>query len=292
MKKALFAFLVAALFLGGCSQMNPGIIYDTVDDRTDAYQIRNTDVYQNGIATGSLWSWHSLQLQDSGFWTYNPVSLGVAYNLHPNERFFSQPIGPHCTGFWVGGDIIVSAGHCLEPDKFIGKRFVLGFRMISSSAAYRTFEKNQVYHVSEILAHRFTSFGNDYVVARLDRPVALHTAVPVKIAKERVKVNDWVYMLGHPSGLPLKYTPNGKVLSVKDKYFGATVDAFGGNSGSPVFNMNHEVVGILVRGRKDYVTGSDGFRRVNHANMYYNGETIIHFDQWDHLVRDALDGME
>lgn len=58
-------------------------------------------------------------------------------------------------------------------------------------------------------------------------------------------------MLGHPSGLPMKWTTSAEVKeNVEQKdYFKADLDAFSGNSGSPIFSdETHQVIGMLVEG--------------------------------------------
>ena len=74
-------------------------------------------------------------------------------------------------------------------------------------------------------------------------------------------------MLGHPSGLPMKYTGGAKAFEIEDNYFTTNLDSFGGNSGSPVFNAKTlEVEGILVRGDVDYTPDEfegESCRRVN-----------------------------
>ena len=71
----------------------------------------------------------------------------------------------------------------------------------------------------------------------------------------KVADDEKVYVLGHPSGLPLKYAPGAQVRGNDDpSFFVANLDTYGGNSGSPVFNeRTGEVEGILVRGETDYL---------------------------------------
>jgi hypothetical protein len=54
----------------------------------------------------------------------------------------------------------------------------------------------------------------------------------------------------YPCGLPIKFADGAKVtLNTNDQFFKATLDAYGGNSGSPVFGSNNIVEGVLVRGK-------------------------------------------
>lgn len=62
-------------------------------------------------------------------------------------------------------------------------------------------------------------------------------------------------MLGYPSGLPLKATVNVSITSFDNSGgFYTSLDAFQGNSGSPVFDLNTpQVIGVLVSGAADFV---------------------------------------
>jgi hypothetical protein len=62
-----------------------------------------------------------------------------------------------------------------------------------------------------------------------------------------------LFMIGHHCGLPLRVATKGKILSTTDTIFRTNLDAFIGNSGSPVFNgSTWKVEGILIRGGEDF----------------------------------------
>lgn len=69
-----------------------------------------------------------------------------------------------------------------------------------------------------------------------------------------VSIGNELYVLGFPSGLPMKIADQAFVRSISDKgYFVSNLDTFGGNSGSPVLKSGTLTVeGILVRGDNDY----------------------------------------
>jgi V8-like Glu-specific endopeptidase len=62
-----------------------------------------------------------------------------------------------------------------------------------------------------------------------------------------------LHIIGHPMGLPAKFAGGGTVRENRYRaVFIETLDAYPGNSGSPVFNSTtHVVEGLLVRGKKD-----------------------------------------
>lgn len=67
-----------------------------------------------------------------------------------------------------------------------------------------------------------------------------------------------VFMIGFPSGLPMKVTSNAYAYGVTEFVFQSDIDAFAGNSGSPVFNERGEVEGILITGAADYISAATG----------------------------------
>ncbi len=64
-----------------------------------------------------------------------------------------------------------------------------------------------------------------------------------------------VHLIGHPWGLALKIAANARVLANGDAAtFNASIDAYRGHSGAPIFDaQSHEVVGMVRGGPKDLV---------------------------------------
>ncbi len=62
-------------------------------------------------------------------------------------------------------------------------------------------------------------------------------------------------LLGHPNGLPLKVADSASVLrNDEPRSFDTDLDAFQGNSGSPVFDAaSRKVIGIVSHGHADNV---------------------------------------
>lgn len=83
-----------------------------------------------------------------------------------------------------------------------------------------------------------------------------------------------VYVIGHPCGLPIKFTGASNVRDNGSDFFTANLDRFGGNARSPVFNSEKdEVEGLVAQGDVDFIpnencnvsliwptTGRRGFR--------------------------------
>lgn len=182
--------------------------------------------------------------------------------LCEGERFRDQPTAPSCTAFLVAPDLVATAGHCiLSEGDLSNHRFVFGFVMTDGQTAVTEFDTDRIYAGIELLTHALGP-ELDYAVVRLDRPVPPTVARPLVIRRDGVvSVGSPVGLMGYPLGLPLKLAfgtdtriqPGGTFNK-----FIANVDAFAGNSGSPVFNASSlEVEGILVTGRDDVGTRLD-----------------------------------
>jgi V8-like Glu-specific endopeptidase len=187
-------------------------------------------------------------------------------SLCEDERFRDQVSLGSCSGFLVGPKTLVTAGHCiknmLDCDS---NKWVFGFTKETTEL-----EKKQVYSCKKIIAQKNVydeKEVSDYAVIELDREVDGY--VPLKLRKfGRVLINTPLVVIGHPLGLPMKATDGAKVNRMNDEerkntlksfllrshYFNANLDAYGGNSGSPVFNKrNGQVEGILIQGETDFV---------------------------------------
>ena len=216
-------------------------------------------------------------------------------NVAPDQRFANQPAIAFCTGFLVGDDLMVTAGHCVKDhDPALSKikdhpaacqqnpeindmgefceniRVVFGFRKDLGGVIPRSAPAQNVYKCAKVVSHSLGS-GPDYTVIRLDRKVAGRLPLAINRGNKGLSGKTPLFVIGHPSGLPLKIAGDAAVISVdtdvyvndnfgvsrkwadKGYAFLTNLDTFHGNSGSPVFNLNTLLVeGILVSGDQDY----------------------------------------
>src|SRR5690606_7912461 len=92
-------------------------------------------------------------------------------NLCSDQRFAAQVTPGSCSGFLVGPDVLVTAGHCVSNQKKCEDKFwVFGFTR--EEAADLTLSGENVYKCSQVL-YQVLNQGdkNDYAVIKLDRPV-------------------------------------------------------------------------------------------------------------------------
>lgn len=180
------------------------------------------------------------------------IPYGTGYGLCPEERFYDQDTAASCSGFLVRPDVVVTAGHCLSNQSACDNtRFVFGFRLAADGDRPRSVLTARVFRCQKLI-HTVTTIGEDFAIARLDRPVTHVQPLPLR-STGRISPGDPLLVMGHPFGLPLKVADGARVRSVLNEYFVANLDTYGGNSGSAVFNrVTREVEGILVRGERDF----------------------------------------
>lgn len=186
--------------------------------------------------------------------TVTAATLGSKQSLCASETFAKQPSAAMCTGFLVAPNIMATAGHCIKTQSDCdGIRFVADFRYESPSSNPLETSTGRVFACKKILRRVQDGLGADYGLIELTQSVTGRT--PLKLSSNQdLRVNSSLTLIGFPSGLPMKIADGAEVLRINaDTHFVSNVDAFGGNSGSPIFNSAGEVEGILVRGAADYI---------------------------------------
>jgi V8-like Glu-specific endopeptidase len=173
-----------------------------------------------------------------------------------------------CTGFLVKDNVIATAGHCACEKDVTDLRIVFGYNISDSDIPATQVPNEKVYKGVKIIHRVYDPMGSgaDWALVKLDRKVEGQT---VAILSEKdISRDQPIYILGHPCGLPLKYSFGAQVCGMNKSYFSADLNVYSGNSGSPVFNYDtHEVVGIVVRGdSQDFRWTGEGWLSIIYPN--------------------------
>lgn len=233
-------------------------------------------------------------------------------------RFKNQPAIGSCTGFLIAPDIMVTAGHCVSSDQheitngeivfhksYFNKYGEFTYNKMKWVFDYtndikmvkQTHEKIGEYYVATIPTYKQYTVKKilksvldnkrqlDFAIIQLDRPTDRD---PFRFRTgAKIEKGDNLAMIGSPSGLPLKLSDGAKVtINSASNWFGTNLDAFGGNSGGPVYNKAglNMIEGILVRGRID--KGLKGFYVDKTCGCvkevkYENSDAESFLDDWD-----------
>jgi V8-like Glu-specific endopeptidase len=253
MNKNFFLFLVLLIYT---VNSNAGIVAKVVygdDNRMDMFENQNSMFHNLALSTAAMIPTNSLN--DDGTLTQIRGGTLEGDGICSDEKFAKQPTAAMCSGFLVGKDLLVTAGHCITSDADCSSNsWVFDYALNLASDSGTTVKNTSVYKCSKIISRtQDRSTQNDFALIKLDRVVSDRS--PLNFRKSgKIKNKADLVVIGHPSGLPTKISNDAFVRTNDNKYFfQANLDTFGGNSGSAVFDSTTGVVeGILVRGETDY----------------------------------------
>jgi V8-like Glu-specific endopeptidase len=239
------------------------------DDRQDYYEIKDEQIKRNAGGVVAIYMKEDLIDSGKGISTLRVKNYGKSFNLAEAEPFRNQPIaaGRLCTGFLVKDDVIATAAHCASEKNVTDLRFVFGYKMLAPFTPVTQVAKESIYKGVKIIERVYNrKAGEDWALIQLDRSVVGQPVVT--LSEKEISCNQPVYIIGHPVGLPLKYTPGAYVRNFNETCFSADLDVYCGNSGSPVFDSEtHEVIGIVIRGdNRDFRWTGNGWISVIYPN--------------------------
>jgi S1-C subfamily serine protease len=234
-------------------EFTPKVIYGK-DNRKDVYELGNSVWSIRASSTVALMKNDRLKRSGS-FFDVLTNDFAKNYNLCASEPFRDQGTAAFCSGFLVGDDLIATAGHCIRTaDDCADTSIVFEFTLHGHDDFPNHLLASNVYKCKSIVKTVMSaSNGVDFAVIQVDRKVIDYPKAALR-ASGVAKAGDELVVIGHPIGLPTKVADGGIVRRVNPGYLVASLDTYGGNSGSAVFNSKTgDVEGILVRGETDFI---------------------------------------
>ena len=227
------------------------------DNRVDILSSKNWNYQYLAESTAAMINKNKLIEQKGSYIITGPV-LKDKMNLCQDERFGNHITSATCSGFLVGPNILVTAGHCAEIPNFCSK-FYWAFNFYHQGDGKQIkISKKDIYRCNKII-HKVkdSSINQDFAVIELEREVSRRRPLELRQDGETA-IGESIFVIGNPTGMPTKVSDGAYVRDNSHPQFLLTnLDTFGGNSGSAVFNQNTGLVeGILVRGERDYVYDS------------------------------------
>ncbi|MBY0414890.1 MAG: serine protease, partial [Bdellovibrionales bacterium] len=201
-------------------------------------------------------------------------------NLCKDEKFANNSAGVNCTGFLVGSDVMVSAGHCFESQSDCeNKKIIFDLDEKKQSSTGFSVMNSTVFSCKKIIARAFSG-EEDYSIIQLEKAPVGRKALTLNL-KEKISDDAQVFMIGHPMGLAQTFSKPAKIVENESELqFKAELDSFVGNSGSPIINAKtFQVEGILVTGQEDLVFDSQKqcYRNIVYENSGGEGAfRVIH----------------
>ncbi len=260
-------FLVALTLSTSASFASEKVIYGD-DNRLDVLGVTNVLHKRLALSTAAMVENKKIQKDTSGNCRLNfNETLETGANVCPGEAFSQQSIGAMCSGFLVGDDVLVTAGHCFKllggmgyptaESVCKGFSWVFNYAVDSTNRDPRAGKTSDVYGCKQVVTATLSN-TQDFAVIKLDRKVTGRVALKFR---ESGKIADRasLVVIGHPSGLPSKIAAGARVLKNTDSgTFVTNLDTFHGNSGSAVFDATTgQLEGILIQGQTDYRPSDD-----------------------------------
>lgn len=281
MTRSLFSVALLCFFYAFNLYSQQTIIYGT-DDRHDLDDNLNSRWLDWASSTLAMIDEREISFNKRSQ-SYDVSAPKLSSKLCPGEMFLNQMIAGKCSAFLVAPDIVVTAGHCLSdmtrkfsPLEVCKKHKWVFDYGLSQAGVLKSIDQEDVYECDKILERELTEFKRlmhrdfrktnsslitkksskkilDFSVIKLTKPVKNRKYLKFRTSG-KVGFGEPVVMIGHPMGLPTKVTIDATVSRHMSEYFFTNLDAYGGNSGSAVFNDNTGLVeGILARGDRDFV---------------------------------------
>ena len=239
-------------------------VSDYLKDATDLwnapsefYEVETPLVYEAALSTAVMVPREDVLNRGDGRAELAPLSSGQPTYCRLSKYWRRQRRSTgKCTGFLIEGDLLATAGHCLEQNPrrtCASYSWVFGYavknsrddeaHLVRSSDVYRC--REVVYAIDEWP----DLYGRDFALIRLDRPVV--GRAPLKMRRNGdVPDGSRLVAIGHPEGLPVKITRPGTVGAENRGAFtfSADLDIFHGNSGGPVIDADTGLVEGIVSG--------------------------------------------
>lgn len=276
-------FIVSVLLLTQSALASNKVVYGD-DNRLDLVDVTNTLHKRLAASTAAM--------VENRQWTKDATgmcqlrfneTLEDTMGLCRGERFAEQPTGAMCSGFLIGEDTLVTAGHCLlmlggmgyPTSDSVCRNFswVFGYAIHSQGQDPRQVPAGDVYGCKQVIVAKL-SRTEDFAVIKLDRKVTGRQALTIR-QTGKVALGTELVVIGHPSGLPSKVADGAQVTGNNElNTFLTNLDTFQGNSGSAVFDSKTGMVeGILIQGQADYRPAQGSCQVVNHCDQ--NGQNCV-----------------
>lgn len=264
------------------------------DDRLDIYEATNSLHLQLAKSTAAMIpNGKLLDTSDPMVKELKGDSL-ESRGICADAKFADQMTAANCSGFLVGKDLLVTAGHCIRSQSdCANSQWVFDYNMSHAGDRTENIPTENIYSCEKIIAQDLSrSDNNDYALIKLKREVTDRAPLTVR-TEGKVATGTKIVVIGHPTGLPSKISAGDDTIvrgNDNSVYFVANLDTFGGNSGSAVFDSETGVVeGILVRGETDYeYDQTNGCRRPKKCgNNECRGEDVTRITNIEELMTIA-----
>lgn len=220
-------------------------------------------ILQNSKCVGMVLTGSDAQSQYGRKTHAEAIQARLGRPLCAKERFYSQPFLSGFSCVVISPSKVLTVGHGFrEPISSI-HTIALDYKMSKSG------QLPQPRFANAKLINLKKRGHLDYAILEIDEPLPEEYVLKRISSGEHNLRGKQVYGLGHPWGLPMKLSPDARVIAKRSAASMVTtwrtnLDMFQGSSGSGIFNaVDHNLEGIFLGGRTkdDILSSTDGCRK-------------------------------
>jgi trypsin-like peptidase/VWA domain-containing protein len=183
------------------------------------------------------------------------VAPSVGMVLHVDSNATLGFVLSTCTVTLISPDTVITAGHCMaDPIEDAKSASIIFNYQTSCNGSRPGGYAGHFFKVKEVIRQRFADgSSNDYCLLRLKVPSG-GLGIPTRaLSASLPAVGDQVFGVHHPNGAVKKLSVPHSAASAKVSFSGATsigvsLDVAGGSSGSALFDLSGNVLGVLSNG--------------------------------------------
>jgi V8-like Glu-specific endopeptidase len=308
MKPLLLLFIV----LTSCSpkvqdnenhQTLGNVIYG-VDNRTPIFNSTENHILEISKSIAVMTYNYKLRNNraDNNYYKYSKTPAFVSYDICQDEPFAHENILGNCTGFLIGENLLMTAGHCISEQESC-ELISFIFDQITSNGLVK---KSNTYQCKKVIQtgvniSKSNLYYQDYTILQIEKKSSAPKRPFLIISDEELIEGDPLYTIGSPFGTPLKVADDAYITSLVSSkgsivevaiqagdediyhplnildYFMTNLDTFSGNSGSPVISeKTGHVIGLLSSGDDDWDFDDENFcQRSRYKPMSDPGEESV-----------------
>ncbi len=236
------------------------------DSRVDFYDINSPEIERLSQSVAAMIPAQSM-IDKGDYSKFIAVSLG-SDNYCDDTKFSNQTTIANCTGFLISENTLLTTGSCISNQTDCdNNKWVFNFKRNFKSHRVKTADSKDIFSCKKIIK-RVQNIGRrvSYAIVELDRPAVDKTFIDLKTSEAPVKDGS-IIMLGHPHGLPLKYSSMASSQYIYQTFFKADLDSETRSAGSPVFDKQTlRPIGMYLWGPNDYTSTRGCRTSLNRSN--------------------------
>ena len=179
------------------------------------------------------------------------VAPSVGMIVHVSHNTVST-----CSVTFIGGDQVITAGHCIEDNALeIGSASIIFNYQTTCNGSRPAGYSGHFFKVKKLIKRRFDNGvgGVDYCLLQLKTPVGGIPIPAVPLRNSLPSVGEQVFGIHHPNGAVKKLSPKHPGFTTVNSAASTGIrvlnlDVSGGSSGSGIFDMSGRIMGVLSNG--------------------------------------------